>query len=30
MAEGATLDPIPGGIVRWTHPNGDTVLGLLR
>jgi len=27
MAEGATLDPTPGGIVRWTHPNGDTVSG---
>jgi uncharacterized protein YndB with AHSA1/START domain len=27
MAEGATLDPTPGGTVRWTHPNGDTVSG---
>lgn len=27
MAEGATLDPAPGGVVRWTHPNGDTVSG---
>ena len=27
MAEGATLDPKPGGTVRWTHPNGDTVSG---
>lgn len=27
MAEGATLDPTPGGTVRWTHPNGDTVCG---
>jgi uncharacterized protein YndB with AHSA1/START domain len=27
MADGATLDPTPGGIVRWTHPNGDTVSG---
>lgn len=27
MAEGATLDPVPGGIVSWTHPNGDTVSG---
>jgi uncharacterized protein YndB with AHSA1/START domain len=27
MAQGATLDPTPGGIVRWTHPNGDTVSG---
>ena len=27
MAEGATLEPIPGGVVTWTHPNGDTVSG---
>jgi uncharacterized protein YndB with AHSA1/START domain len=27
MAAGATLDPLPGGIVSWTHPNGDTVSG---
>ncbi len=27
MAEGADLDPQPGGVVRWTHPNGDTVSG---
>jgi len=27
MADDATLDPVPGGIVRWTHPNGDTVAG---
>lgn len=27
MAPQATLDPIPGGVVRWTHPNGDTVSG---
>ncbi len=27
MAEGATLDPAPGGLIRWTHPNGDTVSG---
>jgi uncharacterized protein YndB with AHSA1/START domain len=27
MADEATLDPTPGGIVRWTHPNGDTVSG---
>ncbi|AGB22951.1 hypothetical protein Mycsm_02616 [Mycobacterium sp. JS623] len=27
MAEGATLDAQPGGTVRWTHPNGDTVSG---
>jgi uncharacterized protein YndB with AHSA1/START domain len=27
MAEGATLDARPGGVVRWTHPNGDTVAG---
>jgi uncharacterized protein YndB with AHSA1/START domain len=27
MAEGATLDARPGGVVRWTHPNGDSVSG---
>jgi uncharacterized protein YndB with AHSA1/START domain len=27
MAEGATLDAKPGGVVRWTHPNGDSVSG---
>jgi uncharacterized protein YndB with AHSA1/START domain len=27
MAPEATLEPIPGGIIRWTHPNGDTVSG---
>lgn len=27
MADDATLDPVPGGVVRWTHPNGDTVSG---
>ncbi|SPM26767.1 SRPBCC family protein [Mycobacterium terramassiliense] len=27
MAAGATLDATPGGVVRWTHPNGDTVSG---
>ena len=27
MAEDATLNPVPGGIVSWTHPNGDTVSG---
>ncbi|OBG35182.1 SRPBCC domain-containing protein [Mycobacterium sp. E3198] len=27
MAEGAALDATPGGVVRWTHPNGDTVSG---
>lgn len=27
MADDATLDPVPGGIVRWTHPNGDTCRG---
>jgi uncharacterized protein YndB with AHSA1/START domain len=27
MADEATLDPVPGGVVRWTHPNGDTVAG---
>jgi uncharacterized protein YndB with AHSA1/START domain len=23
----ATADPVPGGVVRWTHPNGATVVG---
>jgi uncharacterized protein YndB with AHSA1/START domain len=23
----ATADPVPGGILRWTHPNGATVVG---
>lgn len=27
MADDATLDPSPGGVVRWTHANGDTVSG---
>jgi uncharacterized protein YndB with AHSA1/START domain len=27
MAEDATLDPVPGGVVRWTHPNGDSCAG---
>lgn len=27
MADDATLDPVPGGTVRWTHPNGDAVSG---
>jgi uncharacterized protein YndB with AHSA1/START domain len=27
MAEDAILDATPGGVVRWTHPNGDTVSG---
>jgi uncharacterized protein YndB with AHSA1/START domain len=27
MAEDAELDPRPGGTVRWTHANGDTVAG---
>jgi uncharacterized protein YndB with AHSA1/START domain len=27
MAEDAELDPRPGGVVRWTHANGDTVAG---
>jgi uncharacterized protein YndB with AHSA1/START domain len=27
MAEDATLDPVPGGVVRWTHPNGDSCSG---
>ena len=27
MADDATLDPVPGGVVRWTHPNGDSCSG---
>jgi uncharacterized protein YndB with AHSA1/START domain len=27
MAPMATLDPRPGGVVSWTHHNGDTVRG---
>jgi uncharacterized protein YndB with AHSA1/START domain len=27
MADDATLDPVPGGVIRWTHPNGDTCAG---
>ena len=27
MADAATLDPTPGGRVRWTHANGDTCSG---
>ncbi len=27
MAEGATLDVVTGGVISWTHPNGDTVSG---
>jgi uncharacterized protein YndB with AHSA1/START domain len=27
MAEDAILDATAGGVVRWTHPNGDTVSG---
>jgi uncharacterized protein YndB with AHSA1/START domain len=23
----ATADPEPGGVLRWTHPNGATVVG---
>jgi uncharacterized protein YndB with AHSA1/START domain len=23
----ATADPVPGGELRWTHPNGATVVG---
>lgn len=23
----ATADPVPGGQLRWTHPNGATVVG---
>jgi uncharacterized protein YndB with AHSA1/START domain len=27
MAANATLDATPGGVIRWTHPNGDFVSG---
>jgi uncharacterized protein YndB with AHSA1/START domain len=27
MAVDATLDPTPGGRIRWTHANGDTCSG---
>jgi uncharacterized protein YndB with AHSA1/START domain len=27
MASDATLDPRPGGVVRWTHANGDVCSG---
>jgi uncharacterized protein YndB with AHSA1/START domain len=27
MADMATLDPTPGGQIRWTHANGDTCSG---
>jgi uncharacterized protein YndB with AHSA1/START domain len=27
MAEQVVLDPRPGGVVRWTHANGDTCAG---
>lgn len=27
MADDAMLDPWFGGVVRWTHVNGDTCLG---
>ncbi|EHB45341.1 Activator of Hsp90 ATPase 1 family protein [Mycolicibacterium rhodesiae JS60] len=27
MADEALLDPTPGGVLRWKHPNGDTVSG---
>ena len=27
MAEDATLVPVPGGVVRWSLANGDTVAG---
>lgn len=27
MAPTATLDPTPGGVVTWTHLNGDVVCG---
>jgi uncharacterized protein YndB with AHSA1/START domain len=23
----ATAEPVPGGVLRWTHPNGATVVG---
>jgi uncharacterized protein YndB with AHSA1/START domain len=23
----ATADPVPGGVLRWTHPNGASVVG---
>ena len=27
MADDATLEPRPGGLIRWTHPNGDSCAG---
>ena len=27
MAPTATLDPTPGGVITWTHHNGDVVFG---
>jgi len=27
MADSATLEPAPGGRIRWTHANGDTCSG---
>ncbi|CPR05657.1 ArsR family transcriptional regulator [Mycobacterium bohemicum DSM 44277] len=27
MAQDAVLDATAGGVIRWTHPNGDTVSG---
>ena len=27
MADDATLDPVAGGVIRWTHANGDTCSG---
>ena len=27
MAPSATLDPRPGGVIRWTHANGDSCEG---
>ncbi|MEX2255273.1 MAG: SRPBCC domain-containing protein [Acidimicrobiia bacterium] len=27
MADEATLDPVVGGVIRWTHPNGDSCSG---
>ena len=27
MADAATLEPVPGGLIRWTHANGDVCAG---
>lgn len=24
MADTVTIEAVPGGVIRWTHPNGDT------